>query len=127
LPTRERAIVEISMPTSNSPASVFLPFILLTLAIVSPVQAGTISTLSYNVAGLPVWANDQDPDTDIPIIAGKLDSNEWDVIAFQEAFDAPYYGSLAQGATTGGFSHISPKSGSPDPVPPPSFPPPPLN
>jgi endonuclease/exonuclease/phosphatase family metal-dependent hydrolase len=95
---------------------------LLAITLASAASAGTISTLTYNVAGLPSFASTEDPDTNIPIIASKLDSNSWDVVAMQEAFDAPYYNSLAQGAINGGLTHVSPKSGSPNPIPiPPPF------
>ncbi len=61
----------------------------------TPGIPSSLSVLSYNVAGLPPELSDENPEVNIPLIAPKLDSSIFDLVAIQEAFHPPYYDTLA--------------------------------
>lgn len=62
----------------------------------APDAGGTLSVLSYNVAGLPVEISKEHPDVNIPKISPLLD--EYDVVLTQEDFDWWKPDGLASGA-----------------------------
>ncbi|WP_199044527.1 hypothetical protein [Glycomyces salinus] len=70
-----------------------LPLVVIGLAAPASAQEpenGSFSVLSYNIAGLPAFLQDGDPETNTPIIGSRLDP--YDIVHAQEDFN--YHASL---------------------------------